>query len=73
MIIPKEIRLQQEVFKQKLINKRICKQAAELVEQNLALKAALETLMHRAEQCDSWESFPSEYLDDACKVLDGKR
>ena len=42
-----------------------------LVAQNLALKAALETLIGRAEKCDSWESFPCGYLDDAYKALEG--
>ena len=64
---PKEIRLQQEVFKQKLINKRICKQAAELVKQNLALKDALETLMGRTQKVGG---FPCGYLDDAYKALE---
>ena len=41
-----------------------------LVAQNLALKAALETLIGRAEECDSWESFPCGYLDDAYKALE---
>ena len=41
MINPKEIRLQQEVVKQRLIVKRLYKESRGLITQNLALKAAL--------------------------------
>jgi hypothetical protein len=33
------------------------------------LSKALETLVIRASQCDSWESFPEDWLDEADKVL----
>lgn len=48
---------QQEIIK---------KQAAELV----ALREGFIALINVAERCDSWESFPSNALDAAYKVLD---
>tara|TARA_R110000851_G_scaffold209158_1_gene361562 strand:- start:1201 stop:1446 length:246 start_codon:yes stop_codon:yes gene_type:complete len=41
-----------------------------LVEQNAALRAALVELMDKAGECDSWESFPIQYLDDAQAALE---
>ena len=41
-----------------------------LVEQNAALRAALAELMDKAGECDSWESFPIQYLDDAQAALE---
>lgn len=34
------------------------------------LEAALIELMDKASECDSWESFPDQYLDDAYKALE---
>lgn len=33
------------------------------------LEAALSELMDKASECDSWESFPEQYLEDARKAL----
>ena len=34
------------------------------------LESALVELMDKASECDSWESFPAQYLDDARKALE---
>ena len=33
------------------------------------LEAALSELMYKASECDSWESFPEQYLEDARNAL----
>ena len=67
---PKAIRLEQELFKQKLIVKQVCEKNVKLVKQVTELSAALEELIDKASECDSWESFPSQYLDEANKALE---
>ena len=37
----------------------------------MRLENALEELIDTAEQCDSWEYFPTEAIDRARRALDG--
>lgn len=40
-----------------------------LTQQVAELRAVLSELIDKASECDSWESFPSQYLDEANKAL----
>jgi hypothetical protein len=41
-----------------------------LTQQVAELRAALSELIDKASECDSWESFPSQYLYEASKALE---
>ncbi len=36
------------------------------------LESALSDLISVASECDGWESFPSEPLEEACNILNNK-
>jgi len=39
------------------------------IERIVELEDALRRLAYKAQECDGWESFPSDYIDDALSAL----
>ena len=65
-----EIKLQQEVFKQKLVNKQSFKRESVLKKQNAALRAALCEIANEACDCDDPEDLPNTISILAIKALE---